>query len=418
MKILDEDFNRAAMGLLEDGPQTEESGESLGTENVNGGLPTFPEIGWRGAFADYRQAVKNSTEAADALHFGALWAAAAVTLKRNVWMYSGVRVYPSVYINLVGPTADKKTTAQRMVTQCGIFPPEVRIVRNQGSTEGLADSLRRDDGGACVALLMWEEITGLLARGRWSGSTILEFVTETFDCPSKWGLAYRKNAVELTEPTPTILAGTTAEWFWKNARPDDFYGGFGNRFFYLSGVKKAAIPNPTEPGGAALQRVRDVFNRLRDQRPTEARFTPDAARLWVQFYKTWEGFERTGLHAAATKRIHVYVRKLAMVYAAMDDSLPDITLDQLKAAIAVGMYGSACAQLLVDQQHATSRPEGQLEQRVLDWVRGHDGSKKRYMQQTLSKAVGSCEVFNRIVLSLTRAELIEVRDKRVYLSRG
>ena len=291
------------------------------------------------------------------------------------------------------------------------------MIRNLGSTEGLADALKREDGSDTVALFFWEELTVLFARGRWTGSTILEFITETFDCPPEWGMKYRKDPINLVAPTPTILAGTTCEWFWKNARSDDFFGGLGNRFLYLTGPKKRPIPNPSEPDGAALRRVRDAFAGLSELSPVEARFDTVASRLWERFYMSWEQRERTGLYAAAVKRVHVYVRKLAMTYAALEGTLPEIGIEQLKAAIAVGVYAAECGKALVDAQNATLQPEAELEQKFMKWIEEHDGAKKRYMQQTLSKITGGCEIFNRVLLNLARADQIEIRENRVYVAR-
>lgn len=388
------------------------------SENPEGELPNFPESAWRGAFSDYRTAMRDTTEASDVFHFAACWAAGAVSLGRRAWMFTGERIYPNFYGVLFGTTGDKKTTAQRQIINTGILPPSVQIVRNLGSTEGLADKLKREDGEDSVALMSWEEITSLFARGRWNGSTILEFITECFDCPPEWGIEYRKQPIRIGAPTPTILAGTTPEWLWKNARMDDFYGGFGNRFLYFTGPRKAANPNPKEPAAATLQKVREALVRLNRTSPLQAHFSPPATRLWERFYVDWESRERAGLYGAATKRIHVYVRKLAMTYAAFEGTLPEINLDQLKASISVGLYSAECARLLVEAQNAATRPEGQLEQRVLEWIKRHPGARKRYMQQTLSKAVGSCEVFNRIILSLTRADVIDVREGRVFLVTG
>lgn len=63
---------------------------------------------------------------------------------------------------------------------------DVRIINNVGSTEGLADALQPPGGGDAVAMFLWEELTPVLARGRWTGSTLLEFLTECFDCPPEW----------------------------------------------------------------------------------------------------------------------------------------------------------------------------------------------------------------------------------------
>ena len=327
------------------------------------------------------------------------------------------------FMQLFGGTGDKKTTAQRLILSCGVLPESIQVIRNLGSTEGLTDSLKREDGSAAVTLSFWEELTAVLARGRWTSSTILEFITECFDCPPEWGLRYRKAPITIKAPTPTILAGTTQDWFWKNARADDFHGGFGNRFLYFTGRKKVPNPNPVEPDAARLQRVREALARVNQIQPIQAHFSSSANRLWDNFYVDWEVKERTGLYGAATKRIHVYIRKLAIAYAAIEGTLPEITIDQLQASIAVGIYAAECARLLVEDQNAAIRPERQIEQRFLDWVGNNDGAKKRYMQQTLSKVAGSCEVFNKVLLSLERADLIEVRREsagepvRVYLTR-
>ncbi len=380
-------------------------------------LPDFPESAWRGAFASYREAMIGTTEASDVAHFTAFWAAAAVTLGRRVSMYSGERIFANVYLSVFGPTGDKKTTAQRRILNCGLLPPSLQVIRNLGSTEGLADALKREDGGEVVALFFWEELTALFARGRWTGSTILEFFTETFDCPPEWGMKYRNDPISLRAPTPTILAGTTCEWFWKNARSDDFYGGLGNRFLYLTGPKKKPVPNPSEPDGAVLKQVHTALAMLSELHPVEVRFDTVARRLWEQFYESWEQRERTGLYAAAVKRIHVYIRKLAMTYAALEGTLPEIGIEQLKAAIAVGVYAAECAKALVDAQTATLRPEGELEQKFMKWIAEHDGERRRRMQQTLSKLTGGCETFNRVLLNLSKADQIEIRGNRVYVAR-
>jgi len=349
-------------------------------------LPDFPEIAWRGAFADYRDAMAGTTEASDVAHFTTLWAGAAVTLGRRVFMSGGERVFPNAYLAVFGPTGDKKTTAQRRLLNCGLMPSSIRVIRNLGSTEGLADALKRDDGADAVALFFWEELTALLARGRWTGSTILEFITEAFDCPPEWGMKYRKDPISVVAPTPTILAGTTSEWFWKNARSDDFFGGFGNRFLFLTGPKKKPIPNPSVPGSAALQRVHDALARLSQMHQMEVRFNAGAEQLWERFYMDWEQRERTGLYAAAVRRVHVYIRKLAMTYVALEGTLPEVNIEQLKAAIAVGVYAAECARALVDAKTANPRPEIDLEQKFLKWIGEHEGAKKRHMQQTYRKS--------------------------------
>jgi hypothetical protein len=364
--------------------------------------------------------MNGTTEASDVAHFATLWATVAVTLGRRVHMFAGDFIYPNVYLNYFGPTGDKKTTAQRRVFQCELLSPAatVRVIRNVGSTEGLVGALMKDSGPEGAYMLFWEELSSLLARGRWAGATIFEFITETFDCPPEWGLKYKNNPLDLPNPTPTILTATTAEWFWKYARSEDFFGGFGNRFLYLTGRKKVPLPQPEEPDSTRLSEIRSRLAKLARIPPSRAVLAPDAETLWGEFYLDWEGPERSGLVGAALKRIHVYVRKLAMTYAACEGTLPRIELGQLQAAIAVGLYASECVKSMIGMQLTNSRPEVELERRFLDWLRTHDGQKKRYMQQTMSKYCGSCEVFNRVLANLQKAGHVEVRDgNKVFLAQ-
>jgi hypothetical protein len=375
----------------------------------------FPESAWRGIFADYRDAMDGTTEASDTVHFATLWAALAAALGRKVFMYSGDITYPNIYVANVGVTGDKKTTGQRRICSCNLLGPDsgVQIIRNVGSTEGLADALKDSTG---TYLFLWEEFSSLLARARWTGSTLLEFVTETFDCPDRWGIKYRKNAIDLEKPTPTILTATTVEWFWKYAKAEDFFGGFGNRFLFLSGAKKAPIPNPSSPASEPLARVKKQIEVFADRPVKRAEWTPGAKKVWDDFYIGWENRERKGLLGAALKRSHVYIRKLAMVYAAIEETLPEIHRDQLNAAIQVIEHAAGSTEQLIALQAAQSKPLGELEEIFLKWVSGHEGERVRRFQQLMWKHCGDSETFNRVVRNLVIADRVEIRDRRVFLS--
>jgi hypothetical protein len=105
-----------------------------------------------------------------------------------------------------------------------------------------------------------------------------------------------------------------------------------------------------------------------------------------------------------------------MVYAAVEGTLPFITEDQLRASISVGRYAFLSMKSLLEVQAVGRSRDGELEQRFLEWLRKHNGrARKRDMQQTLSKACGDCETFNRVVRNLEQAGYIEIRDREVLL---
>jgi len=205
-------------------------------------LGMFPDDAWRGPFKDYRDAMHGTSEAPDTAHFSALWAVAAVCLHRRVSFYYAYTHYPNVYLVNFGNTGDSKTSAGRQGLR--LLPDHgVKLLRGVGSAEALGDWMQQsEDGPAISHLLFIEELATLLTRGGWEGSTLLSFLTETFDTPDKYEIPFRKNPVLVQEPTPTLIAGTTIEWLWKGLREIDVHGGFGNRLFFSDRGPETADP--------------------------------------------------------------------------------------------------------------------------------------------------------------------------------
>lgn len=324
----------------------------------NESLPAFPEIAWRGTLKTYREAMQGTTEASEVHHFAALWTAAAARLQRRVRMSYGMTLYPNVYLVSFGPTGDRKTTAARGALSLLPDSVPVKVLQGVGSGEGLSDWLSTDGAAPVSHLLFLEELGELLARGKWDGATLLSFLTHVFDCPSKYELKFRKNPVSLTEPTLSLSACTTPALFWQHMREVDIHGGFGNRLLYLTGPVKESLALPGKPDFHKLSDVNTSIARLDTSKAQEATLSLEAQTLWGEFYKAWRGTELDQLTKAATERVPAYCLKLAMVYAALEQTLPRITVDQLKAAVAVGRYATKCAEALMshNRQPVRARP--------------------------------------------------------------
>jgi hypothetical protein len=363
-------------------------------------LPVFPKMAWRGVFADYRAAMERATEASDTFHFAALWARCAVALGRRVHFNYGMKLFPNVYLVCFGPTGDRKTTATRM--GAGMGSP-YKLVSGGGSGEGLADEFSSAERGQGI-LIHAEEFSQILRPGRWDGSTLKPFLTQCFDCPDRYQVKFRTKPIELEEPTASLLAGTTADWFWQDFQARDFQGGFGNRILFFTGERKPDIPLPETPSLEAVSRAVDALAAME---PCGARLEPKAQELWGKFYRAWgaEDAKRDPLLLAAVQRIPPYILKLAMLYAALERTLPEIQYEQIAAAILVGRYGEACAGELLSLQHAGTNPRKELERRILAYV-GIQPSQmctRREIYKALWRHYSDAEAFNRAFDSLVRA---------------
>jgi hypothetical protein len=374
--------------------------EASGLQHEQSTLPEFPHAAWRGLFAEYRTAMERATEASDAFHFAALWARCAVALGRRVRFSYGMHLFPNVYLVCFGPTGDRKTTATRTATEIG---SAFKIVRGGGSGEGLADEFSSAEPGQGL-LLYAEEFSQVLRAGRWDGATLIPFLTQCFDCPPCYEMKFRKSPIELKEPTPSLLAGATPDWFWQDFRANDFQGGFGTRLFFFAGARKPAMPLPEAPNLGAISNAVDALAAIE---PCEAHLSVAARPLWEQFYRAWDGEEsrRDPLLQAAVKRIPAYTLKLAMLYAALEGTLPEITSDQLAAVILVGRYGEECAKELLSLQNAGTNPRKELERRILGLLNAEPTrmATRREIYKRLWRHYKDAEDFDRAFRSLERA---------------
>ena len=384
-------------------------------------IPPFPEAAWRGPFAAYREAMDGTTEMPDAFHFASLWVLAAGTLRRRLQLHYAYPHYPNVYLVNVGATGDtKNTTGMRQGMQL-VPSSTMKVLRGIGSAEALADWMTQPDETNAVAhLLVLEELATLLRRGKWEGSTVLHFLTETFDAPPVYEVPFRKNPIKVVEPTPSLLAGTTSEWFWNAMAEVDFHGGFGNRLFFFAGVPKAPISMPAKPAAPPLDHVRAALAALASGPTGDVELASDARPLWDEFYGAWKRTKFLSLVSAATRRIPTYALKLGLVYAAFEHTVPWITRDQLEAAVRVAAYGAACATWLVEQRQ-TFRLEHRCETAVLEALERVDLPAWRIHQ-----AIGgrfTAEELNRAVRALMgTGSILEIkrtpRGGAVYGRRG
>lgn len=320
--------------------------ESEEEEDIKSDFLAFPEGAWRGVFETYREAMDGTTEASDVYHFATFWTAVAVRLRRKTWFPYGLDLYPNVYLCVYGPTGDRKTTATRRSVSL-VESEHVKILQGGGSGEGVADWLKTEGGALISHYMFLEEISELLARGKWDGATLIPFITRLFDSPNSYAMNYRKNPIALVNPTLSILAATTPEVFWQYIRDLDLRSGFVNRFGFLTGKGKAPIPLPKKPDTEKLKSILQRLDLLTSLVPQEASFSPEATQLWKSFYSVWGATELESLTKAATERTPAYIIKLALAYAALENTLPKITEEQLKAAIAVGRYATKCTEQLI-----------------------------------------------------------------------
>src|SRR5207248_1112513 len=94
----------------------------------------------------------------------------------------------------------------------------------------------------------------------------------------------------------------------------------------------------------------DIFGRLKYTTSREMKFDEAASALWASVYTRFGSKGKKGLVAAALNRAEVHVRRLALVYALLDEA-NCIRLEHLEAALALWDYAVQCTQSIFGKSH-------------------------------------------------------------------
>lgn len=400
--------------------------------------PVLPQAAWRHPFDLYREAVGSSTEAADEHHFAAFRAVVGAYFGRRVSVHYGRTQYPGDYVLLIGPTHDKKTTAQRRALDfLATLEPRVGTVASLHSAEGLIEWMAKLDmspqelarfidwmgntkGDAWEpldpenrrGLVSIEEFAALLQKARMEGSSqLITTITQLYDMPKVLEPPLRTRRIVAEAPTLSILAASTSQWIVQNLRSSDILGGFGNRFTYWTGLAKEPMPWPATADKNALRTVaaavEEAFGRW--QRGTEFNLTAGARTAWGAFYTRWvkqareEGDSPT---SAMESRIPEHAVKLALLYAALVNERPEIDEGQVDAAVQVAGYLRESTRFAFgDQLDTGESPTVKLENRILA-VLDRESATKRELQQKSKQRRSSAIDFNRVYEGLVKARII------------
>jgi len=341
----------------------------------------LPTAAWRGSFADYRDMVAPTTEAADAFHYAAFLQVFGCTIGRRLHVYHAGRQFPNFYACLVGRSGltRKDTTwsrAEGVLNDLHVYSeddpsPPFKAVRGVRSFEGLLDELA---GERKVRLIMLGELLSLFAKAsQQSLSNIIPGLTEFYDMKDVINPpVHQKEVKPAREPFLSIIAGTTQDWLRKALTERDIYGGFANRWLYFYGLPKEPMPNPPKMAQDKRNKLVQELNQVRDWTDSvpngEIAISNEASKLFENYYREfYRRCDQPGLIPTLIVRIQDFVWKIALLYAA-DTMSEAISGDHLEAAIAVGDYLEASVAELF-ASFGASRGK-QAETRVYEYLKG------------------------------------------------
>ena len=344
---------------------------------------TFPQQAWRGVFETYRQAQEGTTEAPDQYHFGVMKTVAGIVVGKTACVWSGRKLFPNFYTVLIGPTTQsrKSTAASRGtsllsdVDEAGNIvgaDPLILTLRGLSTPAGLLAQLKTPDineeGLSGVeynramstspyegyrTLIVINEFASLLRQAKKeAGSGIVQLLTDAYDSlpelhnPTKVDPIVAKNAVI------SMICLSTREWLENTLDIADVYGGYVCRNLFYDWTQTAPISNPAEPNQSLLNKVTMELQGIRHtyenrgKQQLKYQFDTEAQAILEKWYtERWYTKYPSEVIAASVQRIDENVRKLALLYAVLENAMGNLYIhaDQLRAAMKVGEYWETIA---------------------------------------------------------------------------
>jgi hypothetical protein len=295
--------------------------------------------------SEYREYV-SGTEAHPTYHiFSSLFALSSI-VSRRVWVDMGYfNVFPNIYVILVGPAGNRKTSAmtpaKNILRELKLpFSAECvtkeKLVLDIKQSETICAALSTDPAYqrmstyAPMAIAV-TELSEFLGAG---GLGMVNFLTTIYDQDFYDIRTKNKGSELITGPYLTLLACTTPDWITSYLRQDVISGGFSRRAIFAFETEDAgrvAFPVITPRAQEAWQKVLAYGQQL-----TKV----SGPMVWAPGSKEW--FENwyinlkmpadpttTGYYRSK----HIQLLKVATLLSLSEDTSRNLTVNNLKAAL-------------------------------------------------------------------------------------
>lgn len=392
-------------------------------------LPDFPETAWRGAFKWWREIVEPVTVCPVPYHYANLLAILSSQMGDIAALNEGVDTYLNFYIFSYGRTGTKKSTAMNLAKQhivAKLNPRFFKPLTSISSAEGLIRVLATPPSNV---MLHYDEVKHLFSVATRNGSAIEPVLNEAFGL-SELGTCVRSAADSLAgvDYFFNLICNGTPVHISLDVGEALFHGGLLNRFLVF-----AATPNERSLprlGVPDQDRIVDFCQRL-DQHVSAWRgfaqgrasirvdMSDDALDLYTPWYEATEKTIKTEneLISDPIQRVSLYAKKIAAMYCLWEtpepESTPQVTADQMRAAIDVAKY---CQASIIYMSSAWSgsrslgaRGDALAETRVEMYLKENGCISERLLSKRLHMSIGETK---KAIMALSSVGQIDVGTEK------
>lgn len=327
--------------------------------------------------ADYAT-YTDGDEAPKTYHLWCGLSALSSILSRRVWLNLGrIRIYPNLYVILLGPPGNGKTTAmvvaKELIRELNELPFSAESQTKESLVRELAGYIRQYEyQGKPITYtpisIFVTELSHFLGP---NSGHMLDFLTTVYDQDYYDAKTKNKGNDLIVGPTVNLLACTTPEWITTYLRADIITGGFTRRAIFINefeGELRVAFPKRTAEQMKAREALLVAARRLLTI-SGEVKWSDAAVEWWTKWYIGRElPSDPTVRYYYKTR--HIQILKVAIILAVIEDTFT-LTVNHIE--VAMSMFELIETNLGRVFQGMGRNELNNVGQKILDLVEMHDG---------------------------------------------
>ena len=271
----------------------------------------------------------------------------AAALRRKVYINMGFfKVYPNMFIVLVGPPGARKTIAIRIATNLVSNNPDIHVSADCITREALIKAMKDAQETITVTgsenqiafhsslTIVSEELSVFLGK---ENHALLSFLTNLYDCSDRWEYRTKNMGTDILHGTwLNMLAATTPAWLSGSIPLTAIGGGFTSRIVFIveDGPRhKMSIPTITPDERVIKEQIIFDLEQIA-LLGGEIKLSEEAFKWYDQWYvNKVDKLESDSRFDGYISRKHIHLLKVAMLLSICDSDKLIIEVEHLKLGI-------------------------------------------------------------------------------------